>query len=155
MELTQKQYVEQLYKGEIKLIVSRLMLIEKRLAELKLDKFSMGIKAVVVPLTVEELGDEIEESKEIEGITLIEVAKSQNLIDKEVLDKRIEKFKGMEIPQLIEKLYENEKLLKDEKDKKGFEKLYNERNDLVYALYDYLFEGQELKEVYYEKLRGE
>jgi hypothetical protein len=58
MEITQKEYVEQLYKSEIKLILGGLVHIEKRLTELKLHRFATEIKAIAVALSVEELGEE-------------------------------------------------------------------------------------------------
>lgn len=56
MEISQKDYVEQLYKSEIQSIISALMSIERRLTQLKLDKFASSVKAIVVMLNVEEIG---------------------------------------------------------------------------------------------------
>lgn len=61
MEIKKEDYVEQLYKGEIKAILTSLCAIERRLTELKLDKFANSVKAIVVALSVEELGEEVVE----------------------------------------------------------------------------------------------
>jgi len=55
MELTEKEYVEQLYQGEMKVIIGSLIRIEERLTELKLHKFATSIKAIVIALNVEEM----------------------------------------------------------------------------------------------------